>query len=648
MIPEQQSRRTIRKLWMLLFMLLPFLDKEQLQLNVPSSFYSHGCHSVAVTAHAFGVVVPLPNLRPTSRQIQQGQPFHNLPYVLKAMPYSVYTDFDNLYDNNSGDYDEGDHQESDEEFVNGDDDVFFQQVASTVANISSSSFIAAPLTLDQLSEAFAANVSYFYLKNELGLSDTAMWRITYEASSALGMTTTVIRQKVRVLQDTMNLTEHDIRTIIERQPTVLHLSADKNIAPTLLFLLRALMLGRNELRTLIVTCPAILCYSITNLKAKIQFFTNVMKYSIDECRELLLKKPDLFRSSVQTGLVPHFQFLSSDMEFSLDQLQCLVLHHPSILLYSLEQNLIPKLVYFMIMRLQMSTKHVHKLLLSFPYVLNCNLDRTILPMTVYFVNELDFSPVEFRNMLLKFPRLVTHSLRKIKRTIGYFRFELNMLPIQVKKVIYRAPAVLGLNLDNNIQGKVEYLQSSLDLSDEQLHIVLAAMPSLLLLNSDGNVRPKLEFLNTTLQQSIYNYSISTTLPTSLLRDVVLRLPTLLGYSFERRIRPRMDAIVQAGLHPSSITIGIPMKQDDFDVWLQRRVMKNERNVIAATSSLPLQHDSSASSRDISSTRQLLLLRSAVENSSGKITTSNPDASVTNGRIVHWVRQRQPLNARQSS
>lgn len=466
---------------------------------------------------------------------------------------------------------------------------------------------AAPLTLDQLSEAFAANVSYFYLKNELGLSDTAMWRITFEASSALGMTTAVVRHKVNVLRETMDLSDDDVRTVLNRQPTILHLSADKNISPTILYLLRALDLGRDDLRALVMACPAILGYSITNLKSKISFFTRLMEYTVEECRELLLQEPNLIRAGVNTGLIPRLQFLQEDIELPIDKLKRIVQKHPRILLYSLDQNLVPKLVYYMIMKLQMSTAQVHKLLLAYPLLLDRNLDRAILPTTLYFVKDLDFSPAEFRNMLLKFPRILTHSLRKIKYTVGYFRFELGMSASQVKNVLYRAPSILGLNTDTNIKGKVAFLQRALGLNDTQLHTVIAAMPSLLLLNSECNLQPKLDYLNAALQSQS-----TTTTTAATLGDTVVRSPTLLGYSFEKRIRPRVEAILEAGLDPSCITIGIPKKQDDFDSWLRLRADKFHK-------------------------RQLSV-ESAVLSPS---TTSALALPTFSKRIVHWSRERRP-------
>ena len=292
----------------------------------------------------------------------------------------------------------------------------------------------------------------------------------------------------------------------------------------------------------------------------------------------------------------------------------------------------------MIMRLQMNTKQIHKLLLTYPQIMDCNLERTILPLTLYFMNELEFSAIEFRNILLKFPRLATHALRKVKRTIGYFRYELNMIPTQVKKVIYRAPAILGLNLDDNVRPKVQYLQSALDLSNNELHTILAAMPSLLLLNSEGNLQPKIEYLSSVLLSCtdqekltkneflISSFSSSVVSVLDQLREIVLRLPTLLGYSLEQRIIPRVQAIMNMGLHPVCITIGIPMTQPAFDKWLLRRATKYHDHT-----------KNNSENTESSNTPQFLL--------SGSPSTSLTIANKSNGdgaeeRIVHWVRERR--------
>lgn len=465
-----------------------------------------------------------------------------------------------------------------------DEDIARGEILASGSNISITA-----LSLEDLS-SISTNVSYFYIKNELGLSEEAMWKITYEAGSALGMTTNTIRRKVEVLRDTMSLSDAEIISVLERHPTILHLSADKNISPTILFLLRMLELGRDDLRRLFVSEPSILSYTTANLNSKINFFVRIMGYSIGECRKVLLAEPKLLRVSVRTGLVPRMRFLVRDMEIPMRNLRAIVKKHPRILLYSLDDNLIPKLIFYLIMTLHMELDQVQKLLVTYPTILEYNLDRHILPITEFFVKDLSYQPAEFRSILLKFPRLMTHSLRKIKHLVGYLRFELGLTGSQVKRVLYQAPQIIGLNTDVSLKAKVEFLRDSLNLSDHELRRVVSGMPTLLVLSIDGNLRPKAEYLRNCFDGNEKD-----------LRETILRLPTLLGYSLDKRIQPRMTAILQSELKAGSITVGIPMKEDKFDAWLVGRKREMKQGLARAE---------------------------------GKALPAIPDLS---GRIVHWTR-----------
>jgi hypothetical protein len=482
----------------------------------------------------------------------------------------VQDDIEKEVDGNNDDFDDflwgvdGEEEEEDViEIIDDEDDLGTFDLASFPK-----------ISLDEF-RAASSNVSYFYLRNELGLSEEAMWKITNEAGSVLGITTATIRRKVDVLRDNMNLSDDDLRSIIERQPTILQLSADANISPTILFLVRALDLGRDDLRLLLLASPTILSYKQTNLKSKINFFTRLMDFSVDECRELLLAEPKLLRAGVRTGLVPRMRFLVRDMDISMEKLQLIVKKNPRILLYSLDDNLIPKCIFYLIMTLSFDLKQVEKILLSYPKFLDYNLDRHILPITKYFVKDLEVSPTEFRGILLKFPRILTHSLSKIKHVVGYLRFEVGLTGQQVKRVLYQAPQVIGLNTDGTLNNKMEFLRVTFSLDDDQLRRVVAGMPTLLVLSIDRNLQPKTDYL----REAFGDNHVA-------LQEAILRLPTLLGYSLDKRIRPRLQAILDAGLDPSRITVGIPMSQENFEGWLHRRKEKNRKQQPMVPAQLP--------------------------------------------------------------
>eukprot|EP00977_Amphora_coffeiformis_P007092 scaffold1549_cov156-Amphora_coffeaeformis.AAC.6 len=453
--------------------------------------------------------------------------------------------------------------------------------------------------------ALSSNLSYFYLKNELGLSEEIMWKITYDAGAVLGMTADNIRHKVEVLRKLMDLTDEDLRTIIERQPSVLHLSADKNVSPTILNLLRSLDLSRDELKYLIVSFPGILTYSKTNLRAKIRFFKFILGLTTEQCRKAVLKEPTLFKTGVHSGLFPRTRFLLNDMQIPVEDLRQIVLRHPRILLYSLEKNLIPKLVFYCLMTIHLEPTQVAKLLRSYPDFIGYNLDRHILPITRYFLKDLDFSMPEFQKILLNYPRLMSNSLTKIKHVVGYLRFETDLSAAQVRRVLYQAPSLLGLNTDISVRNKVEYIRKTLELSDVDWKTLLVGIPNVLLLSVDRNLKPKMSYLLDAFDDDVDS-----------LREAILRLPTLLGYSLEKRICPRMEAILEAGIDdPGSITVGIPMKEDRFEKWLQGRTNRQARQTSspAEGSSLP----------------------------SGKSTGSNPSEDFdASGRIIHWSRERR--------
>ena len=461
-------------------------------------------------------------------------------------------------------------------------------------------------TIDLLTESATSNIAYFYLKNEIGLSEETMWKITHEAGTVLGMTADTLRHKVDLLRRNMDLSDQDIRVMLERQPTVLQLSAEQNLAPTILFLVRALDLSKADLRSIVVEFPCVLCYSTQNLKSKLNFFSRLMGYSTVECRNLLIAEPKLLTAGVKTGLLPHLRFFTYDLEIPLDKLRSIIQKNPLLLLYSLEDNLVPKLIFYLTMNLRMDSEKLLRLLTKYPQFVDYNLNDHILPITAYLMQELEFSPTEVRQILLSFPRFVSCSLKKIKHVVGYLRFELGLVPAQVKRVLYQAPQVVGLNTDDTLKKKVSFLRETFQLTDDELRRVIAGMPTLLICSIESNLQPKTEYLS-----QVFNN-------TKDLRDAILIMPALLGYSLEKRIKPRMERLLEIGGHPRGITVGIPMKDEAFDKWLLGRQKRLDKNP-----------GFDAKVKTPSGDEKVSIVHLSKKKEDG------------DGRIVHWTRERRP-------
>ena len=213
-------------------------------------------------------------------------------------------------------------------------------------------------------------------------------------------------------------------------------------------------------------------------------------------------------------------------------------------------------------------------------------------------------------MLLRFPRLMTYSLSKIKRVVGYLRFALGLEATDVRRVLHQAPQVVSLGIEN-IQEKVDYLLQVAEpgavaghpSSTQTLRKLIVGMPSLLNLSIEKNLKPKVDFLQAKLGEQELSKAID-------------RLPTILGYSLENRIKPRLMQILEAGVEGSSITVGIPMKQEKFESWLHARVQKMLAKELNMKNSL---HSSK------------LVQESLDTDEKGRIRKND-------GRVVHWTRK----------
>ena len=383
------------------------------------------------------------------------------------------------------------------------------------------------------------------------------------------MTPRNLEKKVSLLRRTMNLSDEDVRVILSKQPALLHYSADRNLAPTILFLVRALDLSKSELRSMVIDCPSILGYSLDNLRRKIAFFAalyaNEENDGKDRIRQLLVATPKLLLAAVDTGLMPRMKFLHNEIQFSREELQRLYESNPKLLMYSLDGNLREKIVFFFILQLRMETKDVRKILLSYPQVMDYNLENHMKPLAEYCMTELEFSGDEFGSIILKFPRLFTYSLFRIKHVIGYLRYELELEPRQAKRVIFQAPQILGLG-DDNVKEKLDLLRNRLDLSSNELGLVFSKMPTLICLGTNTTLIPKLDYLGDKLSDENHPNN-------QLLKETIIKQPTLLGYSLEGRINPRMERLIAAGVPPHKITVGISMSEENFERWLESSLSK---------------------------------------------------------------------------
>ena len=96
------------------------------------------------------------------------------------------------------------------------------------------------------------------------------------------------------------------------------------------------------------------------------------------------------------------------------------------------------------------------------------------------------------------------------------------------------------------------LQSRLGLSEAQLQKIVVALPSVLGYSFESNIEPKLDFLQAELELSL-----------DMMREMVLALPALLGYSQTRRYIPRLEACREVGAESILVVNRVTMTDERF-------------------------------------------------------------------------------------
>merc|ERR1712007_268143 len=101
-----------------------------------------------------------------------------------------------------------------------------------------------------------------------------------------------------------------------------------------------------------------------------------------------------------------------------------------------------------------------------------------------------------------------------------------------------ADAALGARMQrgDNLKPTFDFLESRLGLDDAQVRKLVLKLPSVLGYSVEDNLEPTIEFYANTLA-----------VDTPRLAEFILSLPSLLGYSLPKRLQPRHRRMVEAGV-----------------------------------------------------------------------------------------------------
>jgi len=123
---------------------------------------------------------------------------------------------------------------------------------------------------------------------------------------------------------------------------------------------------------------------------------------------------------------------------------------------------------------------------------------------------------------------------------------------QLSKMVWKCPNLFQYSIPKKMEPTLLWLQEWLGLGNDGLSRVLTRVPTLFHCSVDTNLVPTFEF---------YERCIGTRETQELLRSY----PTLLCYSLERRLKPRLEEVKNLGLEVDSAML-MRMGQYTEDQW----------------------------------------------------------------------------------
>jgi mTERF len=256
--------------------------------------------------------------------------------------------------------------------------------------------------------------------------------------------------------------------------------------------------------------------------------------------------------------------------------------------YRWSRSNVRQLLYLFTDDLQLSSKETIKVLMGYPQLLNYH-TSTLRSSATYFRDEVGLNA---RRMITRRPMVLTYSveqqlrptlefLKKMKSSnwtgwrrmvesypqVLQYSVETTWIPklaflktfLQLERskdaahIVSSFPPILWLR-DELLRTKLDFLETTLQLNKAELRYLVMSFPQLLGLAVDQNLRPKCQFLLETMSLEQ-------------LREFCLYQPSLLAYSLEGRLRPRIermkDNAIYFGYSPPYL---MSLSDEKFQQW----------------------------------------------------------------------------------
>ncbi|CAK9210751.1 unnamed protein product [Sphagnum troendelagicum] len=312
--------------------------------------------------------------------------------------------------------------------------------------------------------------------------------------------------------------------------------------------LRSIGVRYEHLPGILSSWPQLLSYECDRLALVAEYLTSI-GLTLKEIGKLVTKYPKILGQDVSKDLHPTIMLLEN-LGISLKDAKRLVVRDPTLFTDKAEKKLGPLVEY--LQQIGVQRKHIGSLLDFRP--------------TVLHLESLGVEPGLMGKLFRRHPQLLKNRHNFELKTV--FLLNLGLEQKDLGKVIYNAPQLLGLSVEENMVPTVKFLRS-LGVKGPALLKVLKTKPMILAYSVEGKLQPNVKFLESiqiqpedigklvTRHPQLLTLSVEKNLKPTVsyfldlgftkqeLPDMIRRLPSLLGFSITTVLDPKYRYLVDS-------------------------------------------------------------------------------------------------------
>ena len=339
--------------------------------------------------------------------------------------------------------------------------------AELVSGLVSQLEAGAPPQIDRHANTFAGDAAlvgnasnrirlaaHEFLQKEMQLTTVQLAKVIATFPSVLGLSIEAnLKPTVESIKG-LGLSQSQVAKVILQRPPVLGCSIEANLKPTV-NCFKGLGLSESQVAKVIAIFPPVLGYSIeANLKPTVEWIKGLGLSQL-QVAKVILQRPQVLGLSIEENLKPTVQWIKG-LGLSQSQVAKVIAIFPPVLGYSIEANMKPKVEWMK--GLGLSQSQVAKVIATFPSVLGLSIEENLKP-TVQWIKGLGLSQSQVAKLIATFPPVLGYSIEaNLKPTVEWIK-GLGLSQSQVSKMVVTFPQVLGLSVEANLTAKYVLLQS---------------------------------------------------------------------------------------------------------------------------------------------------------------------------------------------